>query len=157
VHWGQDGTFSLERDADGGFDILEGAPTAPRVRHSLSPQRFAWSGGKPVARSDGTTTGIRTCGKGNGFTLTAPAGRADRTLRVYVGAFAARGRLEARLSTGGETVVGRLEERDDKLATAVFRVTYRAPKDGTLKLNWVTEDSFDRDCGGVALQAATLR
>lgn len=157
VHWGQDGTFSLERDADGGFKILEGAPTAPRNRHTLSPQRFAWRGGSPVQNSDGTTTGIRTCGKGNGFTLTAPAGRANRTLRVYVGTFAARGRLDARLSTGGATVVSRLEERDDKLATAVFTVTYRSPKDGTLKLSWTTEESFDSDCGGVALQAATLR
>jgi hypothetical protein len=157
VHWGQDGTFSLERDADGGFDILEGAPTAPRFRHALSPEKFAWSGGSPVARSDGTPTGIRTCGQDNGFTLTAPAGRTSRTLRVYVGAFAARGRLEARLSTGGPAAVGRLEERDNTLATAVFRVTYRAPKDGTLKLNWITEESFDSDCGGVALQAATLR
>lgn len=157
VHWGQDGTFSLERDADGGFEILEGAPTAPRFRHALSPQRFAWSGGSPVQRSDGTPTGIRTCGKGNGFTLTAPAGKATRTLRVYVGAFAGRGRFEAKLSTGGPAGVGRLEERGSRLATAVFRVTYRAPKDGTLKLTWVTEESFDAGCGGVALQAATLR
>jgi hypothetical protein len=157
VHWGEESTFSLERDKDGGFAILEGAPTAPRFRHALSPQRFSWQGGSPVDRSDGTPTGIRTCGKGNGFTISAPASKTTRTLRLYVGVLAGRGRLDAKLSTGGATKSSRLEQRDASLATAVFTVTYRAPKDGTLKLNWVTEDSFNSDCGGVALEAATLR
>jgi hypothetical protein len=39
----------------------------------------------------------------------------------------------------------------------VFVVTYRAPEDGTLRLSWNTEESFSSGCGGVALQAATLR
>jgi hypothetical protein len=158
VHWGQEGTFSLERAAAGDFQILEGAPTAPRFRHALSPQRFRWQGGAPVDSSDGTTTGIRTCDKGNGFTISAPAAKSSRVLRLYVGAFAARGRLEVKLSTGGSTEVGKLEQRDNSLATAVFVVTYRAPRDGTLKLNWVTEETFGgEECRGVALQGATLR
>ncbi len=158
VHWGQEGTFSLERAAGGDFQILEGAPTAPRFKHALSPQRFKWRGGSPVSSSDGTTTGIRTCDKGNGFTISVPAAKSSRVLRLYVGAFAARGRLEAKLSTGGGTEVGKLEQRENSLATAVFVVTYRAPKDGTLKLNWVTEETFGgEECRGVALEAATLR
>ncbi len=157
VHWGEQSTFSLERAADGNFKILEGAPTAPRFKHGASPQRFRWSGGSPVESSDGTRTGIKTCDEDNGFTLSVPASRSERTLRLYVGAQAARGRLEARLSTGGGTEVGKLEQRDDRLSTAVFVVTYRAPKDGTLRLSWITEESFDSECGGVALQAATLR
>jgi hypothetical protein len=157
VHWGEESTFSLERDKNGGFAILEGSPTAPRFRHGLSPQRFSWQGGSPVDHSDGTPTGIRTCGKGNGFTISAPATKTTRTLRLYVGVLAGRGRLDAKLSTGGGTKSSRLEQRDATMSTAVFTVTYRAPKDGTLKLNWVTEDSFNSDCGGVALEAATLR
>ena len=157
VHWGLESTFSLERDSDGGFEILEGAPTAPRFRHALSPERFSWTGGSPVDHSDGTPTGIRTCGKGNGFTISAPATKSTRTLRLYVGVFAGRGRLDAKLSTGGGTKSSTLEQRDATMSTAVFTLTYRAPRDGTLKLNWVTEDSFNSDCGGVALEAATLR
>ena len=158
VHWAQEGTFSLERAAGGDFQILEGAPTAPRFKHGLSPQRFSWSGGSPVGNSDGTTTGIRTCDKGNGFTLSAPAAKSSRVLRIYVGAFASRGRLEAKLSTGGRTEVGKLEQRGNSLATAVFVVTYRAPGNATLKLSWVTEETFGgEECRGVALQAATLR
>jgi hypothetical protein len=158
VHWGQDGTFSLERDQDGGFAILEGAPTAPRFRHALSPQRFSWTKGDPVERSDGTPTGIRTCGKNNGFTITAPAGTTTRTLRLYVGAVAAKGRLEARLTTGAvRAVTTTIEQRDATLATSMITLTYRAPKSALLQLNWTTQEVYGSGCGGVALEAATLR
>ena len=157
VHWGEQSTFSLERRADGDFQILEGAPTAPRFRHALSGQVFSWKGGSPVSNSDGTPTGIRTCGKGNGFTVSAPAGTGTRTLKLYVGALAGRGKLTARLSTGTAAASATFEERTTNLDTAVFVVTYRAPKNGKLNLSWITEEAFSQNCGGVALQAATLR
>ncbi len=157
VHWGEQSTFSLERDSGGHFAILEGAPTAPRFRHALSPQRFSWTGGSPVDHSDGTPTGIRTCGKGNGFTISAPATTGTRTLRLYIGVLGARGKLTARLSTGGGSTTATLEDKGNSLSTAVFVVTYRAPKDGKLNLDWVTDAAFNSDCGGVALEAATLR
>jgi len=157
VHWGEQSTFSLERREDGDFQILEGAPTAPRFRHAFSPQRFSWSGGSPVAASDGTPTGIRTCGKGNGFSISAPAGPATRTLRLYVGALAGRGKLTAKLTTGSAAATATFEERGNNLDTAVFVVTYRAPKNGKISLSWITEEAFSQDCGGVALEAATLR
>jgi hypothetical protein len=158
VHWGEQNTFSLERRADGGFAILEGTPTAPRFRHALSPQRFVWEDGSPVDRSNGTPTGIRTCGTRNGFAVTAPAGRGNRTLRLYVGVSLARGRLDARLSSGGQRVSATLQSRAPGMDTAVFTLAYRAPRNGSkITIDWVTEASFDSDCGGVALQAATFR
>lgn len=157
VHWGEQSTFSLERDKNGGFAILEGAPTAPRFKHALSPQQFSWTGGDPVDHSDGTTTGIRTCGKGNGFSITAPAGNATRTLRLYVGIISGRGTLTAKLTTGSATGSATLEQKDGSFHTAVFTVKYRAPKDGKISLRWNTDAAFGTGCGGVALQAATLR
>lgn len=156
VHWGQENTFSLERHKDGNFAILEGTPTAPRFRHALSEQQFSWVDGSPVSRSSGTPTGIRTCGSGNGFTLTTPGDTAERTLRLYVGVVQARGRVQVRLPNQGGTVTAALESRSPELKTAVFTVKYRADTPGTVKLSWVTEKSFDPDCGGVALEAATL-
>ena len=112
---------------------LEGAPTAPREQHSLSPQKFTWSGGDPVASSDGTPTGIRTCGKGNGFTISAPAGTSTRTLRLYVGAFAGRGRqalgqpedflqrLDGRGEAGGAQPVDQRRGRHDFLPSPAIR------------------------------------
>ncbi|MEU8234833.1 hypothetical protein AB0C12_35020 [Actinoplanes sp. NPDC048967] len=157
VHWGEQSTFSLERRADGDFQILEGSPTAPRFRHGFSPERFSWRDGSPVNNSDGTPTGIRTCGKGNGFTISAPAGNSARTLRLYVGALAGRGKLTAKLTTGSAAASSTFEERSNNLDTAVFVITYRAPKNGRINLSWVTEEAFSQDCGGVALEAATLR
>jgi hypothetical protein len=157
VHWGEQSTFSLERRADGDFQILEGAPTAPRFRHGFSRQLFSWTGGSPVANSDGTPTGIRTCGKGNGFTISAPAGTSTRTLRLYVGALAGRGKLTAKLSAGSASATATFEERGNNLDTAVFVITYRAPKNGKINLSWITEEAFSQNCGGVALEAATLR
>jgi hypothetical protein len=156
VHWGEEGTFSLERDKNGGFAILEGAPTAPRFRHALSPQQFSWTGGDPVDRTKGTPTGIRTCGKNNGFTLSAPAATRSRVLRLYVGVLSGRGRLQASLSAGSARATTVLEQRDGSLRTAALTVTYRAPRDARLELRWITEDAFGKGCGGVALQAATL-
>ncbi len=121
VHWGEQSTFSLERDKNGNFQILEGAPTAPRFRHALSPQRFSWTGGSPVDHSDGTPTGIRTCGKGNGFTISTPATTGTRTLRLYIGVLAARGKLDARLSTGGGSASGTLEYRGELARDGGFR------------------------------------
>jgi hypothetical protein len=157
VHWGEQSTFSLERRSEGDFQILEGAPTAPRFRHGFSKQLFSWNGGSPVKNSDGTPTGIRTCGKGNGFTISAPAGTAPRTLRLYVGALASRGKLTAKLSAGSASAGATFEQRGNNLDTAVFVITYRAPKNGKINLSWVTEEAFSQDCGGVALEAATLR
>jgi hypothetical protein len=157
VHWGEEGTFSLERDKDGGFAILEGTPSAPRFRHALSPQQFSWTGGDPVDHSDGTTTGIRTCGAGNGFTITAPAGTGTRVLRLYVGVVAARGRLEAKLTAGTATSAVEIEQKSGSFRSVVYTLTYRAPKTAKISLVWTTKDAFGKGCGGVALEAATLR
>jgi hypothetical protein len=157
VHWGEQSTFSLERDKNGGFAILEGAPTAPRFKHALSPQQFSWTGGDPVDHSNGTTTGIRTCGKGNGFSITAPAGNSTRTLRIYVGIISGRGTLTAKLTTGAATTSTTIEQKDGSFHTAVLTLKYRAPKDGKISLRWNTDAAFGTGCGGVALQAATLQ
>ena len=157
VHWGEQSTFSLERDKNGGFAILEGAPTAPRFRHALSPQRFSWTGGDPVDHSDGTPTGIRTCGKGNAFTISAPAAGATRTLRLYLGVISARGQLSASLSTGGATASTSIEQPGGTITTAVLTLRYRAPKAGRINIRWNTAAAFGTGCGGVTLEAATLQ
>ncbi|MDY7083864.1 MAG: hypothetical protein SYR96_02035 [Actinomycetota bacterium] len=156
VHWGLDGTYSLERDKGGEFRILEGTPTAPRFRHSLSPQTFTWSGGDPVATTPGTRTGIRTCGQGNGFTLTAPAGTTPRILKIYLGTVSARGKLTARLSTGKSTGSTLFDNRGGTLRTAVVTVAYQAPRSGQVRLTWTTDVTYGEGCSGVALEAATL-
>ncbi|MEU8663455.1 hypothetical protein [Actinoplanes philippinensis] len=152
VHWGEQGRYSLERDSDGGFAILEGTPGEPRVRHTASPQRFTW----PGAPSGGVTSGITTCGAGHGFTLSAPAGTGSHTLRLYVGAMRARGDLRLELSTGGEAYTDTFTSRGASMGTTAYVVSYRATGTGKISIKWITGATFDENCGGVALQAATL-
>jgi hypothetical protein len=156
VHWGEQGRFSLERDRGGDFAILEGTPGEPRQRHTASPERFTWTGGEPMASSSGVASGIRTCGDGNGFTLSAPATTASRTLKLYLGAINARGSLRLQLSTGGEAYTDLFTARGDSMATTAYVVSYRASETGKISIKWITDAAFDEDCGGVALQAATL-
>ncbi len=155
VHWGHQGVFSLERRDGGGFAILEGTPTAPRHRHEASPQGFRWRGGAaPVVTADGARSGIRTCGAGNGFTVSAPAGEDTRTLRLYVGVFQARGTLTAAL-TGAPAARATLAAEGEDFA--VFTLTYRTTRDARVRITWSTDQAFGIGCNGVALQAATLR
>jgi hypothetical protein len=156
VHWGEQGRFSLERDRGGDFAILEGTPGEPRRRHTASPERFAWEGGEPMAASGGVSSGIRTCGAGKGFTLTAPATTGSNTLKLYVGAINARGSLRLQLSTGGKAYTDAFESRGESMATTTYVVSYRASGTGKISIKWITDAAFDEDCGGVALQAATL-
>jgi hypothetical protein len=156
VHWGEQGPYALERAAKGRFAILEGTPDAPRRRHTLSPERFTWTGGTPDARETGTTSGIRTCGAGNGFSLSAPATTEVQTLQLYLGAYGAQGLLKLKLTTGGETVTARLTQHGSSMATTKYTIDYRATGPGKISIEWITEKSYDADCGGVALEAATL-
>ncbi|AEV83773.1 hypothetical protein ACWT_2668 [Actinoplanes sp. SE50] len=156
VHWGEDGTYSLERSSSGGFAILEGTPDAPRRRHTLSPQRYVWSGGTPAPKNAGATSGVRTCGTGNGFTLSAPATPDQRTLRLYLGVAGATGTLRLKLTTGGETYTSALTRKAATLATTRYTINYRSTGPGKISVEWITGKTFDPDCGGVALEAATL-
>ncbi|WP_430781957.1 hypothetical protein [Actinoplanes sp. G11-F43] len=151
VHWGEEGRFSLERKPDGAFSILEGTPTAPRTRHTDSPERFRWPG------TPGATSGISTCGEGNGFTLSAPAGPGRNTLTLYVGATAARGTLEVGLSTDdSKTITDSWTVEGATMQTTAYVISYRASRTGKISVKWITAASFDAPCGGISLQAATL-
>lgn len=156
VHWGEQGRYTLERKAGGGFAILEDTPDPSRARITNSPQRYRWTGGSPLASAGGVTTGVRACAEGEGFTLTAPTGTATSTLRLYLGVSSGRGRLQLRQSTGGEIVTDRWVQRGGELSTAAYMVNYRATGTGKITVQWITEESFDEDCGGVVLFAAAL-
>jgi hypothetical protein len=70
---------------------------------------------------------------------------------------AARGKLTARLSTGPADGSIVLDQQTGTLRTAVLTVVYHAPKSGQVQLTWTTEATYGTGCGGVALEAATLR
>ncbi|MCI4064555.1 hypothetical protein MRQ36_19025 [Micromonospora sp. R77] len=155
VHWGLLGATTPVRKRTGSGEIRDEGGRGARESFSTNPEAYAWRDGAPVGAASGTTAGVQTCGKGNGFVLSVAADGAPRTVRLYVGLWAARARLDVRLSTGGPTSSMRLEDPHTQ-HTAEFTVRFRAPKGAKLQVSWTVEESFG-DCGTVGLQAAALR
>ncbi|MFC8850394.1 MULTISPECIES: hypothetical protein [unclassified Micromonospora] len=155
VHWGLRGADSTVRKRDGSGEIADEGGHGDRVGHDVSPETFSWRDGSPVTSSTATTAGVSACGVGSGFALAVDGGDEARTVRLYAGLWMARGRLEARLSTGGATTVRRLED-PHTTHTAEFTVRFRAPEGAKLLLTWTVEATFG-GCGNVNLQAVALR
>jgi len=101
-------------------------------------------------------------GRNNGFEITAAADTSPRTLRLYVGAKSARGKLTAFLSDGSAAVVTDNSfdfpspaDANGLDGTAVYTVTYGAASSGqTLTLRYTVD--VDYGGGQVALIGATL-
>jgi hypothetical protein len=160
AHWGLSSAGSFNRKAGVAPQISNYAPigTGAVLRYTNNPNLYSWTGGTPTASAANTPTGIYVVGVGNGFRITAPADATPRTLKVYVGVWAAGGRLEAALSDGSAPAYA-----DASLANAsgtsnwVYTLDYRAASPGqTLTVRW-TANTVSNQWSNVTLQAATLR
>ena len=130
---------------------------------------YTWHDGSPTAAVTNTTTGVwvyswpsTAVDVGAGFQITAPADTTERVLEVFVGAFAARGRLEASLSD--DSAAGYLDtslfNSPGNGPGGVYSLRYRADSAGqTLTVRWTL---YQRAPGpnlaeaNVTLQAAAL-
>jgi hypothetical protein len=93
----------------------------------------------------------------NGFQITVPAGTTAKTLRLYVGVWAAGGRLEARLSDGSAPAyidTSLLNPTDT--SNRVYTIAFKAASSGqTLTLKWTTNAVYNQ-WSNVTLQSATV-
>jgi hypothetical protein len=156
IHWGLRDSRSVDRKRGGSGGIVEPDGQSPRGAYANNPQTFTWRDGDPTRTSSRTPTGVYACGTGNGFTLAVPAGAQARTLRLYAGVWRARGKLVLSLPAEGVTATASVEN-GGAIQTAQFTITFRAPKGGSLQVRWATEQTFDRSCGNVNMQAVTLQ
>ncbi|WBB82206.1 hypothetical protein O7606_13050 [Micromonospora sp. WMMD882] len=155
VHWGLRGRDSVVRKRGGTGEIVDRGGPGGRGGHDTNPELFRWRDGAPVGSIAGTPNGVYTCGVGNGFALAVAGDGEVRTVRLYAGLWMARGRLEARLSTGGPTTTMRMEDPHTN-RTAEFTIRFRAPRGAKVLVTWTVEHAFDTRCGNVDLQAAAL-
>lgn len=117
---------------------------------------YAWTDGTPTASAAVTSNAVYIKGQGNGFTLAIPAGLTQRTLKVYVGALDAKGRLEAILS-GGTTYTGFIDS-PGALKYGVFTIDFKAASAGqTLTIKYTVDKAYDASAGDISLQAMALR
>jgi hypothetical protein len=128
-------------------------------RYLRDPNTFSWTGGTPTSSAVNSPNGVWTLGVGNGFQITVPAGTTSRTLKLYVSASTAQGRLEATLSGGGAPVYtdSTLVHTGSGANTQrVYTINFRAASNGqTLIIRWTVLNSSGT-YGNVTMQAATL-
>jgi hypothetical protein len=129
-----------------------------RQRYTDNAVSFSWTNGAPTLTASGTTTGIYAPGEDNGFQFTVPADGTLRRLRLYVGLYGARGRIEASLSDFSAAPF-----IDESLANTsgnsyrVYTLYYSAASPAqTLTVRWTAITIFDESYGNVTWQAATV-
>jgi hypothetical protein len=119
---------------------------------------YSWTNGTPEERANSATSGIYVIGEDNGFEFSVPADTTLRTLKVYVGAYAARMHFEATLSDGSAAAyVDESFENSSDGPNRIYTLNFAADSAGqqlTVRF-WVV--AFLGDFGNVTLQAAVLR
>jgi hypothetical protein len=130
-----------------------------------SPTAFSWSDGVlPDDVVDDTTTRVifvtPNLGIDEGVELTVPAGTAEKTLKVYVGAFSAKGRFAAWLGDpladppDYEVFLDNPGELFQKIW--VVTVNFGAAAGGTLTIQYTLDEDTGVAGGHINLAAATL-
>jgi hypothetical protein len=130
-------------------------------RYADNYNGYSWTDGDPAIAVTNTTTGVWAYGIptfGTGFEFTVPADTTTRTLKVYVGAFAARGTFDASLSDGSANSYSNssLVNMVGNGPSGTYTITYAAASAGqTLRVRWTLLMGFRPDAN-VTLQAAAL-
>ena len=166
VHWGLYTETSLNRKAGVVSQISDFVPVSNSNGVAVVYQfadnfnGYSWQDGSPVAAVTNTTTGVWAFGtpvQGSGFRIFAPADTGTRTLQVYVGAFKARGKLEAFVGDGsarGYTNSSLFNTGNGP--SGVYTLVYSADAPGqTLTVRWTLAMPSGPDAN-VTLQAAAM-
>ena len=159
AHWGLTAGASFDHKAGVTSAISNystiGSGAVQRQLQSLTS--YSWTGGTPTASAASTPTGVYVMGANNGFRLALPADTTKRTLKLYVGVWAAQGKLEASLSDGSATAFSDTALiNQTATSNGVYTIDYQAGAAGqTLTVKWTTQATF-KTYGNITLQAATL-
>ncbi|SIN36072.1 hypothetical protein [Micromonospora cremea] len=156
MHWGLHGDNSTVRKRAGSGEIIDAGGTGTRVGWDGNQEVVSWRDGTSERSVSGSPNGVYTCGAGSGFSLAVAGSGEPRVVQLYAGTWMARGRLDARLSTGGPVSSVRLEDPYTS-QSAQFTIRFRLPKGARLVLTWTVEKVFTEHCGNVGLQAVAVR
>jgi hypothetical protein len=160
THWGLASATSINRKTGVAPQIgdLKAIGPRPVLRYADNLTRFNWTDGVPTASATDTPTGIYVFGLTNGFELTLPASPQLRTVKVYVGLYAARANFQAWLSDASTPAF------TDTTLNNHYNNTYRvytlqyvaASENQTLTIRHTAFNSHDTVFGNVTWQAVTL-
>src|SRR5687768_5188179 len=169
VHWGLFTETSIDRKANVAPRISDFTPVHASngsvyvYQYADNFNGYSWNDGTPHMTVTNTTTGVWAYGTpniGSGFRFSVPASTNAQTLRVYVGAYAARGRFVATLSDNSATgYTNSMNTSVNNIAngpSAVYTINFAANSTGqTLDITYTLQMMYRAD-GNVTLQAAAL-
>jgi len=159
AHWGLITENSFDHKAGvspqiSNYAVLGSEPAYP---YADNVNGHTWTDGTPTLSASSTPTGVYVVGTGNGFEITAPADTTIKTIQVYLGTYAARGKLEAFLSDFSASLY--LDSSVDNPGNGpggVYSLQYQAASAGqTITVRYTVSEMHD-SYGNVTLQAATL-
>jgi hypothetical protein len=158
AHWGLFTATSFDHKTGvpqqiSNYSAFEAEP----FNYSDNLEGYSWTGGTPTSTANDSHTGLYFAGLNNGFEITVDADTTVKTLKLYVGAYAARGRLQGYLSDfSGPIYFDSSLQNSGNGPSAVYTINFRASSPNqSLVLRYKVigvSDSF----GNVTLQAATL-
>lgn len=166
VHWGLVTETSVNRKAMvtpwiGNFQVVDATNGSAYVyQYADNYNGYSWQDGTPVVSVTNTPTGVWAYGTpniGSGFEFSVPADTSVKTLKVFVGSFAARGRITVTLSDS--SALSYMNSAVSNMGNGpggVYAIDYAANSAGQyLKVRWTLTQAFRPD-GNVTLQAAAL-
>ena len=150
VHWGD---ANLDRKAGvtaqvSTYTVVGSGTPSP---YSNDPRPMSWTDGTPVA-GDTNSNGLYINGVGNGFSITAPADTATRTLIVHVGGWNSAGTLTAHLWDGSAADFTDTTTLASGQYDRNYTLTYSAGSAGLLTVTW----TMISGSGNVTLNGAAL-
>lgn len=153
VHWGLSGPDSSNRRVGTPrIGILNAIGPAP-LRFQAAPRTaYVWTNGTPTSSAN-TRSGLYTRPVASGFTFTAPADTATRTLTLYLGGWQAAGRLVATLSDGSTAPYQVDLQNTAGPFDQIVTLTYRA---GAANQTLSVRYTMTGGSGNVTLAAAAL-
>jgi hypothetical protein len=168
IHWGLRNETSLNRKATvtsqiSDFTVLYNTNLSfvSAFQYSDNFNGYSWADGRQESFVTNTTTGVYVVGgfnpnETNGFQFTVPADTAPRTLKVYVGTYAARGRFQASLSDHPTSYTNTALINFSNGPGGVYTINFSADSTNqTLTIRWTASSKTQID-GNVTLQAAAL-
>lgn len=161
VHWGLSPSNALNRKAGVSQKIapvvLVGA--SDFLTYTDNYSGFTWTDGTPTAAASDLKHGIFVYGLRNGFELSVPANSTAQRLRVFVGAYGAKGHFRAWLSDFSTPEYHNLSVSNFySSAYAAFTLDFASASAGkSLFVRYQSDELYDHQFGNVTLQAALLQ
>jgi len=160
AHWGliNESSFNRKNSTVQQISNFTKIGNGTVLRFPDSPVKFTWKDGTPDLSAFYTTSAVCVSGVGNGFQLTIPAGTAKKTLKLYVGAWKAKGKLEVALSDGSSAAFTGYVDSPNGIGMQEFTIDFKACSDNqTITIKYVLESAYDASYGNIVLQGAALR